>query len=101
MYQHVVLSEAPVMIGHGSSLSADLRFALRLSFADCLYLIPLRVNCEAVGVIALGEEYHSMPDNRITQYLSSDKVRSLMVAEAHVGTAVERALTLAQQIHQL
>jgi adenylosuccinate lyase len=40
-------------------------------------------------------------DNRITQYLSSDKVRSLMVAEAHVGTAVERALTLAQQIHQL
>jgi adenylosuccinate lyase len=40
-------------------------------------------------------------DNRITQYLSSDDVRSLMVAEAHVGTAVERALTLAQQIHQL
>jgi adenylosuccinate lyase len=40
-------------------------------------------------------------DERITQYLSLDDVRSLMVAEAHVGTAVDRALALAQQIKQL
>ncbi|MCB8942250.1 MAG: adenylosuccinate lyase [Ardenticatenaceae bacterium] len=40
-------------------------------------------------------------DERITPYLSPDEVRLLMVAEAHVGTAVERALALAQQIRQL
>ena len=40
-------------------------------------------------------------DERITHYLSPDEVRSLMVAEAHVGTAIDRALALAQQIRQL
>ncbi len=40
-------------------------------------------------------------DVRVTEFLSSEEVRSLMVAEAHVGTAVDRARALARQIQQL
>ncbi len=40
-------------------------------------------------------------DERVSQYLSPEEVGSLMVAEAHVGTAVERALALAQRIQEL
>jgi adenylosuccinate lyase len=40
-------------------------------------------------------------DERISPYLPADEVRLLMVAETHVGTAVERALALARQIRQL
>jgi adenylosuccinate lyase len=40
-------------------------------------------------------------DARINQHLPPAEVRALMVAEAHVGTAVERARALAQQIREL
>ena len=40
-------------------------------------------------------------DSCVTEFLSPDEVRSLMVAEVHVGTAVERALALAQEIKHL
>lgn len=86
MYQHVILSEAPVMIGQGCSLSAELRFALRLNFADCLYLIPLRVNNEAVGVLALGEEYHDMPETVL-----KEKIRLAVLIADQAASAVYRA----------
>ncbi len=39
-------------------------------------------------------------DENITQYLSADQVRELMDANAHTGTAVERAQAFAQLIHE-
>ncbi len=39
-------------------------------------------------------------DENITQYLSADQVRELMDANAHTGTAVERATAFAQLIHE-
>lgn len=86
MYQHVVLSESPVMIGQGSMLSADLRFSLRLSYADSLYLIPLRVNNEAVGVLALGEESRAMPETVL-----KEKVRLAVVIADQAASAIYRA----------
>ncbi|HEX9018706.1 MAG TPA: HD domain-containing phosphohydrolase, partial [Anaerolineaceae bacterium] len=86
LYQQVVLSEAPVMIGQGSNLSSDLRFALRLSYTDSLYLIPLRVNQEAVGVLALGEEFHPLPDTVL-----KEKIRLAVLIADQAASAVNRA----------
>jgi len=86
MYQQVVISEAPVMIEKGSSLSAEMRFALRLNFNDSLYLVPLRVNQETVGVLALGEEYHPLPETVI-----KEKLRLAVLVADQAASAIYRA----------
>jgi putative nucleotidyltransferase with HDIG domain len=86
MYQHVVISEAPVMIEKGSSLSAEMRFALRLNYNDSLYLIPLRVNQETVGVLELGEEYHLLPETVV-----KEKLRLAVLVADQAASAIYRA----------
>lgn len=86
MYQQVVISEAPVMIEKGSSLPVEMRFALALNYTDSLYLIPLRVNQETVGVLVLGEEYHPMPETVI-----KEKIRLAVLIADQAASAIYRA----------
>jgi putative nucleotidyltransferase with HDIG domain len=86
LYQRVVLGEAPIIIGHGSQLSGDLRFALRLSHADSLYLIPMQVNQESVGILAIGEEHRSSSD-----FALREKMRLAVLIADQAASAVYRA----------
>jgi putative nucleotidyltransferase with HDIG domain len=86
LYQHVVLSESPVMIRQGSSLTSEQRLALRMSYQDSLYLIPLRVNQEAVGVLVVGEEYHAMPEVTL-----KEKMRLAVLIADQAASAIYRA----------
>jgi putative nucleotidyltransferase with HDIG domain len=81
-----VLGEAPVIIGNGSQLSGELRFALRLSQADALYLIPMRVNQEAVGILALGEDRRLL-----TESMLKEKMRLAVMIADQAASAVYRA----------
>jgi len=85
-YQRVVLSENPVFISQVSQLSGELRFALRLSFADGLWLIPMRVNQEAVGILALGEEHRPT-----TEPLLKEKMNMAVLIANQAASAVYRA----------
>lgn len=86
LYQRVVLGEAPVIIGHTSQLSGELRYALRLSHADSLYLIPMRVDQEAVGILALGEEHRSSLEMTLRE-----KIRLAVLIADQAASAVYRA----------
>jgi putative nucleotidyltransferase with HDIG domain len=86
LYQHVVLSEAPVMIGQGNNLSAELRIALRLGHNDNLYLIPLRVDTDIIGLLALGEEYQPVPET-----LLKEKIRMAVMIADQAASAVHRS----------
>lgn len=58
LYQKAVLQDSPLTLGQGDALSSEVRQALRMGLRDnLLYLLPLRVNQEALGVLALGEEH--------------------------------------------
>ena len=85
-YQHVLLDEAPVFVTPASQLSVDLRFALRLGHNDCLYLIPMRVNQEAVGILALAEEHRTSPEASI-----KDKVHLAVMIADQAASAVYRS----------
>lgn len=85
-YQRVVLGEAPVFISQASHLSGELRFALRLSYADSLCLIPMRVNQEAVGILVLGEEHRPA-----TEPVLKDKVHLAVLIANQAASAVYRA----------
>ncbi len=86
LYQHVVISEAPVIVSQASCLASDLRFALRISYTDSLYLIPLRVNQEAVGILALGEEYR-----QANELLLKEKLRLAVLIADQAASAIYRA----------
>jgi putative nucleotidyltransferase with HDIG domain len=85
-YQRVVLGEVPVFISQGSQLTGELRLALRLGFADSLCLIPMRVNQEVVGILALGEEQHSA-----TEPVLKEKIHLAMLIANQASSAVYRA----------
>jgi putative nucleotidyltransferase with HDIG domain len=85
-YQRVVLGEAPVFIGQGNQLSGELRFALRLSYTDSLCLIPMRVNQEAVGILALGEEHRSAAESVL-----KEKIHLAVLIANQAASAVYRA----------
>lgn len=85
-FQRVVLNEAPVFVGQGSRLSVDLRLALHLSYADNLYLIPMRVNQEAVGILALGEDRRQAVEPAL-----KEKIRLAMLIADQAAGAVYRA----------
>lgn len=86
IYQHVVVSESPLMIRQGSSLSSELRMALRINISDSLFLIPLRVGQDAVGVLAMGEEYHTLPETVL-----KEKIRLAVMIADQAASAVYRA----------
>lgn len=86
LYQRVVLGETPVIIGHNSQISGDLRFALRISHMDNLYLIPMRVNQEAVGILAIGDEHRTSSDLAL-----KEKTRLAVLIADQAASAVYRA----------
>jgi putative nucleotidyltransferase with HDIG domain len=53
---NATLQETPLILESSGGLSDDLRQAMRIGIRDNLYLLPLRVNQEALGVLVLGEE---------------------------------------------
>ena len=85
-FQRVVLNESPVFVGQGSRLSFDLRLALHLSYTDNLYLIPMRVNQESVGILALGEDRR-----QATEPALKEKIRLAMLIADQAAGAVYRA----------
>jgi len=85
-YQRVVLSEAPVFIEQGRRLPSELRLALRLSYSDNLYLIPMRVNQEAVGILVLGEDKQLSPETALRE-----KIRLAVLIADQAASAVYRA----------
>jgi putative nucleotidyltransferase with HDIG domain len=96
-YQRVVLSEAPVYIGQSNQLSAELRFALRLSYTDNLYLIPMRVNQEAIGILALGDDHRS-----ITEAALKEKIRlGGLIADQAAGAVYRSRLSCRLEESQL
>src|SRR5574338_410204 len=86
LYNHVALSEAPVMIWQGSSLSNEMRHALFLGETEILFLFPLRVNQETVGVLAVGEEYHAVPETVL-----KERIRLAVLIADQAASAVYRA----------
>jgi putative nucleotidyltransferase with HDIG domain len=86
LYQRVVLGDGPVIIGQGSTLPAGLRLSLRLNHKDNLYLVPLRVNEEAVGVLVLGEEHWPVPET-----ILNEKIRLAVMIADQAASAVYRA----------
>jgi putative nucleotidyltransferase with HDIG domain len=85
-YQRVLLSETPVIISQAAQLSGELRFAMRINYTDSLYLIPMRVSQEAVGILALGEE-HRPP----TEGVLREKIRLAVLIADQAAGAVYRA----------
>jgi putative nucleotidyltransferase with HDIG domain len=85
-YQRVVLGEAPVFISHGSQLSSEIRFALQLGYTDSLCLIPMRVNQEAVGILALGEDHRSSGESVL-----KEKMHLAVLIANQAASAVYRA----------
>lgn len=96
-FQRVVLNEEPVFIGQGSRLSSDLRLALHLSYNDNLYLIPMRVNNEAVGIIALGEERRQTSEPAL-----KEKIRlAILIADQAAGAVYRARLSYRLEESQL
>ncbi len=85
-YQRVVLGETPVYISQSSHLSGELRFALRLSSTDSLYLLPMRVNQEAVGILTLGDDHLPASDAAL-----KEKTRLAVLIADQAASAVYRA----------
>lgn len=85
-YQNVVLSEAPVFIGRGSRLSGELLYALHLNYSENLYLIPMRVNNEAVGILALGEDHRASVESAL-----KEKIRLAVLIADQAASAVYRS----------
>jgi putative nucleotidyltransferase with HDIG domain len=69
LYQSAVLRETPLILEHGSALPNDLRMALRIGLGDSLYLVPLRVNQESLGILALGEERKTVVETILKEKL--------------------------------
>lgn len=86
LYKHVALSEAPVMIWQGRSLPNDLRQALRLNVNEEIFLFPLSVDQEAVGILAVGDEYHPVPETVL-----KEKIRLAVLIADQAASAVYRA----------
>ena len=86
LYQRVALSGEPVLIGQGAGLPAELRLSLHLSYVDSLYLVPLRVNQETLGILALGEEHWPMPEAMLRE-----KVRLAVLIADQAASAIYRA----------
>jgi putative nucleotidyltransferase with HDIG domain len=86
LFKHVALSEAPVMIWRGSNLSNDLRQSLRMCACEALFLFPLRVEKETVGVLAVGEEDYAVPETVL-----KEKIRLAVLIADQAASAVYRA----------
>jgi putative nucleotidyltransferase with HDIG domain len=86
LYKTVVIHEMPRIIGQGTTVPMELRLGLQLGFTDTLYLIPLRVNQEAVGILALGEENRVLPDEVL-----KEKIRLASLIADQAAGAIYRA----------
>jgi putative nucleotidyltransferase with HDIG domain len=86
LYQRVMLGETPLMVGQGTTLPAALRLSLRLNNKDNLYLVPLRVNEEAVGVLVLGEENWLLSEG-----ILNEKIHLAMMIADQAASAIYRA----------
>ncbi len=56
LYQIVVLQEEPFIVDQGGTFPGDLRHALHLGVTESMYLLPLRVNQESLGILALVDD---------------------------------------------
>jgi putative nucleotidyltransferase with HDIG domain len=86
LYQSAALRETPLILEHGSALPNDLRMALRIGLGDSLYLVPLRVNQESLGLLALGEENKPVIDT-----ILKEKLHLAVLIADQAASAIYRA----------
>jgi len=96
LYQSALLRDTPLVFGQGNTLPADLRLALRMSYSDSLYLIPLQVNQESVGLLALGEDSRvngdgALRDMQQRSAMLKEKLRLSMLIADQAASAIYRA----------
>lgn len=56
IYHSAALRDTPMMIGREYRVPQSIRLALHMAANDCLYLLPMRAEGEALGVLVLGED---------------------------------------------
>jgi putative nucleotidyltransferase with HDIG domain len=88
-FQHVLLSNTPAFITQSGQVGADVRYALRVGYTDSLYLVPMRVNQEAVGILALTEEHTAIPDALLREKIHL----AVLVADQAAGAVYRSRLS--------
>lgn len=96
-FQHVLLSNTPAFISHSGQVAPDVRYALRVDFSDSLYLLPMRVNQEAVGILALSEEHRSLPEAVLKEKIHL----AVLVADQAAGAVYRARLSYRLEESQL
>lgn len=90
VYHRVMLSEEPVIVGLGSGYTAELRGpargGLHLGDSERLYMVPLRVNGEALGLLILGDDERQLSDTLI-----NERVRLAVLIGDQAASAIYRA----------
>jgi len=85
-YQNVLLHDTPLILDATSSLPAELSQALRLTTSDTLYMIPLRVSQESLGILIVGEEKTPVRDGYV-----DEKLRTASLIADQAASAIYRA----------
>lgn len=97
LFQSACLRETPLIIEEGSTITSELRNALRIGLKDSLYLLPLRVNQESLGILLLGEE-----SRQVVSSVLSEKLRLAgLIADQAAGAIYRARLTYRLEESQL
>jgi putative nucleotidyltransferase with HDIG domain len=86
LYQRALLSQAPAIIVNSSVLADRLRAGLKLDENNSLFLVPLRVNQEALGLLLLGEDNWPPPEPEF-----NEKIRLAVMVADQAASALGRA----------
>lgn len=96
-FQHVLLSNIPAFIAHHGQVAPDVRYAMHVGFNDSLYLVPMRVNQEAVGILVLSEEHRSLPETVLREKIHL----AVLVADQAAGAVYRARLSYRLEESQL
>ena len=90
VYHRVILNDQPVIVGRGSGHTGELRGSsrgfVRLGESELLYLVPLRVDEEALGLLVLGDE-----EGGAAQAMLQEKLRLAVLIAEQAASAIYRA----------
>lgn len=86
LFQNVILQDAPLVIEPASPIPQDLRAELRMGANETLFLAPLRVDQESLGVFVLGEMHSPAEEDNL-----NDKLRFIRLIADQSASAIYRA----------
>ncbi len=84
LLQRVILADEPTYIDqHISPLNYEQQAVLRVSPNDNLFLFPMRIDTEPVGILVLGFDSHTQLSDRLTQvYYFADQAAKILHRES-------------------